>query len=685
MTINPLLAPSGLPNAAPAFDTIREEHYLPATKQAIESARARIETIKTQEPNFKNTIEGLEISSEDLDVATSIFYNQLSAVGGDDLHALAEEIGPILAAFSSDVSLDPLLFAKVKAVWDGRASKSLSPEEETLLEETYQGFVRGGALLPEDKKARLREIDTALSTLGPSFMNNVSKSAEAFTLSITQEKDIAGLPASALATARHAAQEKGLQGWLFTLDYPSYGPFMQFADNRALREKMWRAYSNRGWGEGPYNNGDIIQKTVALRAERASLLAYPSHADFVLERRMARSTATVLSFLETLKTAYKPAAHKELSELADFAGLQPPPYPPLSEGWEGYMMPWDVPYYSEKLRQHLFAFSSEDLRPYFPLERVLKGVFTHFERLFGLRFEAAKGHYPVWHPDVDVFDVYDKNGFVGTLYTDFYPRTGKKDGAWKTTYRNQGLHKGRVERPLVAIVCNFTKPTPDRPSLLTHGEVETLLHEMGHATHALLSRVRYRSLAGTSVKWDFVELPSQLQENWGYVREALDGMSGHYETGAKIPDVLFDKLCAAKRFMVGMGGLRQVAFATLDMAWHGGPVNATDVAAVEDEALEGLTLFPRLGGPSSAAFSHIFAGGYSSGYYSYKWAEVLDADAFEAFAEKEFYDEDVAKRLIDHILSRGGTEHPKILYHRFRGRDADPQALLRREGLIIDS
>ncbi|HBH26779.1 MAG TPA: peptidase M3 [Rhodospirillaceae bacterium] len=668
MTTNPLTDPPALPNGVPAFDHIREAHYLPAVKEGIARARARIEAVKVAEPSFQATIAGLETAGEDLDVIASVFFNQLSAVGGDALHALAEEVSPLLADFGSDVALDTDLFARVKAVWDGRQALSLTPEEATLLEDTYQGFARNGALLPEDKKTQLREIDAALSTLGPGFMHNVAKSAEAFTLHLTRDDEVAGLPESALDGARHAAQDKGLEGWLFTLDAPSCGPFLQFADRRDLRETMWRAFASRGWGGGTYDNGENIRKTVALRAERAALLGYATHADFVLERRMAGSVQAVWDFLDTLKAAYRPSAEQELDALRAASGLG------------ADLMPWDVGYYAEKLRQERFAFSSEDLRPYFPLERVLSGVFAHFEKLFGLRFESTD-RYPVWHKDVQAFDVYDAQGFVGTLYGDFYPRTGKKDGAWKTTYRNQGLHHGRVERPVVAIVANVTKPTADRPSLLTHREVEILLHEMGHATHALLSRVRYRSLAGTSVKWDFVELPSQLQENWAYERETLDALSGHYQTGEKIPDALIDKLRSARRFMVGTAGLRQVALATLDMAWHTGPGDVMDITAFEDAAVADCTLFPRLAGPFSAAFSHIFAGGYSAGYYSYKWAEVLDADAFGAFLEAGLYDRDTAARFVSEVLSKGGSERPEVLFHNFRGRDADPAALLRREGL----
>lgn len=677
---NPLLSPSTLPNGAPPFDRIREEHYLPAVEAAIEEARADVAAIKDNAaaPDFDNTIVALETSSETLGYVTAIFYNQLSAVGGDGLQALAEQIGPISAAFSSDVSLDPALFARVKAVYDGREALYLSREQEMLLEETYLGFVRSGALLDEAGKARMRDIAQRMSVLGPMFMNNVTKSADKFELWITDAADLAGLPESALAGLKAAAEEKERpEAWLVTLDMPSYAPFLQFADNRALREKVWRAFASRAWGD-EFDNSALILEIVALRNERARLLGFANHATFTLERRMARTPETVLDFLGTLKDAYRPAALRDLAKLQEFARANGGPDP---------LQPWDVGYYAEKMRQNLFAFTSEDFRPYYPLQKVLSGCFEHFSKLFGLKF-TANAAYPVWHDDVTAYDVTDEadGRLIGTLYADFYPRTGKKDGAWMCAYRNQGLFRGKVERPVVAIVCNFTKPTKDRPALLTHGEVETLFHEMGHAVHGLLSDVTYPSLSGTSVMWDFVELPSQVQENWTYHKETLDLLTGHYQTGATIPQDLIDKLNAAKNFMVGWAGLRQTGFALMDMAWHTADAAAiADVAAFEDAATRETALFPRLAGPMSASFSHLFAGGYGAGYYSYKWAEVLDADTFELFQERGLYDRATADAYRGHVLSKGGSEHPAVLYNRFRGRDPDPKALLRREGLLQDA
>ena len=680
MTNNPLLEPSALPNQAPDFDQIVTTHYLPAIEAAIEEARGNVTAIKSNSaaPNFENTIVALESASETLDHVSSVFFNGLSAMGGDALHEIATKIAPLSANFSSDVMLDEALFARVKAVYENRKNLQLTAEETTLLDDTYREFIRAGASLEGDKKQRLREIAQESSTLGPAFMQNATKSAEAFELPILDDADLAGLPQSAIDGAKSAAENKGYEGWLFTLDAPSFMPFLQYGDNRALREKIWRAFASRAWNDAFDNSGNI-QQIVALRHERAQLLGYDSHADYVLERRMAERPETVMAFLEKLKNAYRQAAENELAQLKSFARE--------TDGLED-LQPWDVSYYGEKLKEQLFEFSSEDLRPYFPLDNVLSGCFEHFSKLFGLRFDDASGKYPVWHEDVKAFDVFDdRNGaFLGTLYGDFHPRTGKNDGAWKTSYRNQGLFHGRVERPVIAIVCNFTKPTKDKPSLLSHREVTTLFHEMGHAIHGMLSNVTYRSHAGTSVLWDFVELPSQIQENWCLERETLDLFACHYETGEKIPEDLVEKLRKAKNFMVGFAGLRQVSFGLLDMAWHhGAPANIEDVAAFEDEVTKETSLFPRLAGPSSTAFSHIFAGGYSAGYYSYKWAEVLDADAFELFLERGLYDQDTAQKFRERVLSRGGAEHPKELYRNFRGRDAEPEALFRREGLLAAS
>ncbi len=674
---NPLLSDFTLPHGVPPFDLIQEDHYLPAVTKAIEEARANIEAIKTnaEAPDFANTVGALETASERLGSITTIFYNQLSAAGTDKLEELAQEIGPLSSNFGSDVIMDADLFKRVKAVYDQRDSLTLTAEEKTILEDCYKGFVRGGALLDEAKKQKLREINEQLSVMGPEFAKNAKKSAEAFTLVIHNEADLAGLPPTAVAAAAEEAEARDLKGkWVITLDYPSFGPFVTYADNRALREKVWRAFGSRAYKD-EFDNCDNVLKIVRLKDERAKLLGYKNHADFVLEQRMAEKAEAVMGFLKKLLAIYKPSAQKDLKDLKEFAAQR---------GFEGDIMPWDIAYYSEKLKEKLFAFSSEDLRPYFPLEPVLEGTFTHFSKLFGITFTPAK-NYPVWHEDVMTYNVTDsKSGeFMGVLYADFYPRKGKKQGAWMTSYREQGTFSEGMKRPLVAVVCNFTKPTKDAPSLLTHDEVLTLFHEMGHAMHMMLSNVKYPSHSGTSVLWDFVELPSQVQENWAYTKETLDLFAKHYQTGEPIPQDLLDKLYASKNFFVGWMGLRQANLGMLDMAWHStDPSSINDVAAFEDDVTKDTTLFPRMAGPTSTSFTHIFGGGYSAGYYSYKWAEVLDADTFELFMEKGLYDSETATRYKNEILAKGGSEHPSVLYRNFRGRDADPDALLRREGLL---
>lgn len=673
---NPLLAEFKHPHNAPPFDEIREEHYMPAVRAAIDEARANIEAIKknSENPTFDNTVAALELSSEKLGMASGIFYNQLSAAATDEMEALAQEIGPLSSNFSSDVIMDADLFKRVKTVYDQREKLNLTTEQATVLDDCYKGFVRGGALLDDAGKQRLREINEQLSVLSPDISKNIKKSSEAFTLVIDKEEDLAGLPQTAIDAAALEAEERDQKGkWVFTLDYPSYGPFVTYSDKRTLREQMWRAFGTRAYKD-EFDNCDNILKIVRLKDDRAKILGYKHHADYVLEQRMAKTPETVMSFLHKLADTYKPAAKKDLAQLKEFAA---------QSGFEGDIQPWDIAYYSEKLKEKLFDYSSEDLRPYFPLEPVLKGTFEHFSKLFGITFTPAK--YPVWHEDVMAYDVHDNatGNFMGLFYADFYPRKGKKPGAWMTSYREQGIFTGGMKRPFVAIVCNFTKPTKDAPSLLTHDEVLTLFHEMGHAMHMMLSDVQYASHSGTSVLWDFVELPSQVQENWAYKKETLDLFARHYKTGETIPAELIQKVNDSKNFFVGWMGLRQSNLGLLDMAWHSAdPTGINDVAAFEDDVTKDTTLFPRLAGPTSTSFSHIFGGGYSAGYYSYKWAEVLDADTFELFEEKGLYDAETASKYKTHILAKGGSEHPSILYRNFRGRDADPDSLLRREGLL---
>ncbi|MAM35191.1 MAG: peptidase M3 [Micavibrio sp.] len=675
---NPFFKTFDTPYSVPPFKEIEVGHFLPAIEAGIEKARKNIDAIKTNkdEPSFENTIEALECASEDLGYVSSIFYNLLSVIGGDDYNEVAEKISPLTADFSSDVSLDEELFARVKSVYDKRNSLDLETVEMTLLDDTYQGFVRSGALLGDEDKKILREINKQSSNLGTQFSQNVIKSSAKFELKITDEADLSGLPETIIESARHEAECKGYENtWLFTLDFPSFIPFLTYSDKREYREKMWKAFSNRAFKDD-HDNSDLIKKIVELRNKRSKLLGFNTFSDFVLERRMAKTTDSVMEFLETLRQTYRPAAEDDLKNLKSFAKEK--------DGIEE-LRPWDIGYYSEKRKQELYKFSEEDLRPYFPLQNVLEGTFLHFQKLFNLEFKKAE-NIPTWHDDVQAFEVQDKDtgDLFGILYADFYVRENKRSGAWKASFRDHGLYQGQQRPAIMEIVCNFSKPTPDKPSLHTHNEVLTLFHEMGHAIHALLGRTKYPSTSGTNVLWDFVELPSQVQENWLYERETLNMVSGHYETGDKIPDDLVEKLRSAKNYMSGWTGLRQVSLGLLDMAYH---VNDnltpdSDIIEFEDDAVKEAILFDRFGGPTSTSFSHIFAGGYAAGYYSYKWAEVLDADTFELFLEKGLYDKDTAMKYRHEILEQGGSDHPLTLYKKFRGREADPEALLRREGLI---
>lgn len=677
LSSNPLLKTSPHPHHAVPFPEIKVEHYLPALEEAIRRAKAGIEQIKNnpEAPSFANTIEAMEMNGELVEIISHVYYSQLSAETSDELQALAARIGPLMSNFSSDVLHDAKLFARVKAVHDGPERARLSPQQLTLLDDAYLDFARNGALLSPAQKEQLRKLDEDLSKLGPHFNDNVLKATNAFELWIKEEKELAGLPDSAREAAAHAASEKGQSGWLFTLDAPSYLAFMKYSDLREYREKMWRAYTSRCVG-GPFDNLELIKQIVGLRHQRANLLGYPTHADFVLKKRMAESPQVVNSFLERLLQVSKPAAQMEIAEVARFAREQ---------GGPRELMSWDLAYYSEKYKIAKFHFDEEQLRPYFKLESVVEGVFKHAQLLYGLQFKETSG-YPKYHKDVRVFEVTKEasGDFIGLFYADFFPRPSKKGGAWMTNFREQGHYVDGLMRPHVGIVCNFTKPMPGKPSLLTFMEVQTLFHEFGHALHGLLTQCYYRSQAGTNVYWDFVELPSQILENWTFEKEALDLFAHHYETGEAIPVALAQKIKDTARFMAGYQCLRQVNFGLLDMSFHDvDPSEIKDVATYEHRVTDRSSVLPQIPGTLfSTGFSHIFGGGYSAGYYSYKWAEVLDADAFELFKERGLFNREVAQKFETHILSRGGTEHPMVLYKRFRGREPDPNALLRRDGLI---
>lgn len=665
---------------APDFSTYIDFDYLSAIRKAIALAKTRIETIKAQPTQGFAAIVALETCDEELNDVLQIFYNLLGTDSTDTLQELAQEIGPLGAAFASDVSQDEGLFAIIKKLWDTRDTLGLTPVQTMVLEKHYLSFVRNGALLDAKAKARIKDIDAEESRLGPSFADNYRKSSKAFTLLITDEAELAGLPASARTAAAEEADAKGHAGaWLFTLDYPSYGPFMMYADRRDLRERMWRAFARRAFGDD-FDNQALVKTIVGLRHERAQLLGYKDYASYVLERRMAETPAQVHAFLERLTQVALPAAKSELNELEAFAKEAGATLP---------LKPWDVSYYAEKLKQARYAFDAEQLRPYFPVDAVLKGCFAHCERLFGLSFKAASG-YPLYHPDVQTYEVVDTESGkpLGLLYADFHPRDGKRSGAWQSTFRERRITctGGNVALPLAAIVCNFTKPTREAPSLLTFDEVETLFHEMGHALHTLLTDIDYPSISGTSVYWDFVELPSQIMENWLTEKETLDLFARHYQTDAPIPAPLLDALKQSQNFMAGSFLLRQIQLCTLDMAWHStNPALIGNVLDFERQTLAPLTLMPYEDGCVSTSFGHLFAGGYAAGYYSYQWAEVLDADAFSLFVENGLYHAPTGRAFREHVLSKGGSEHPLALFTRFRGRAPDPDAALRKRGLLPDT
>lgn len=683
---NPLFQESPLLDNAVCFSKIKPEHFLPALDHAIDLAKSNIAAIKNapEQITFKNTSEALEVSAEEVERVSGVFHYLYSAEGPDEIHALAKEIAPKLATFGSDVSLDPILFERIKKLYETRHTLKLNTEEARLLEKQYHDFVRNGALLNEEQKNQLRAIDQELASLAPLFSENVLRATNKFEMVITNENDLEGLPEGAREAAKSLADAKGLtNSWLFNLQYPSFAPFMQYASNRKLREQLWRAHNTKCFNDD-YDNQQNILKIVNLRNQRAQLLGYKTHAAFVLEERMAQTPEKVMTFLDALYGPYRKAAEKDIAELKEFKKSFD-----RGNNFDGHsneeLMPWDYAFYSEKLKEQKYSFNSEELRPYFPLDKCVQGIFEHAQRLFDLKFQPAT-NIEVYHPDVKVYEVRDvkTNDFVALFYTDLFPRETKKSGAWATTLREQGLYQGILRRPHAAIVCNFTKPTPSKPSLLTFDEVSTLFHEFGHALHMMLSQCRYHSLSGANVYWDFVELPSQIMENWIDHQESLDIFAHHYQTGKPLPQELVKKINDSSLFQIGYFSLRQLAFCYLDMAWHSSDLSQiTSLIDFEKRVTEKTRLLPWIEGSCvSTHFSHIFAGGYSAGYYSYKWAEVLDADAFEYFQEEGLFNRDIGQKFKDTILSRGGTEHPMEIYKNFRGREPDHQALLRREGLL---
>lgn len=674
---NPLLAEFATPFQTAPFHLIKTEHFLPAVKEAIQQAKAEIEKIKTESlPSFENTIEKLDHSGKKLGVISAIFFNLNSAETNDEIQRLAREISPLLTAHSNDILLDQELFQRVAKVFEEKDQLNLNPEQTTLLEKTYKSFVRNGAKLSPEDGEKLRKIDLELAQLSLKFGENVLAETNKFVHFVEHESDLEGLPEGIKEAAAQIAEEKGQPGkWAFTLDYPSYIPAMTYAKNRQLRKTLFMSYNTKSSKGDELDNKETIKNQLKLRHDRANLLGYSSHAQFVLEERMAKSPETVMEFLESLLQKAKPKAEADVREVADFAKKM--------DGLEN-LERWDFAYYSELLKKEKYALDDELLRPYFQLEKVIEGVFQTAGKLFGITFSPNQ-EIPVYHPEVTAYEVKDRNGkHLSVFYADFFPRPGKRNGAWMTSFRGQYVENGADCRPHISIVCNFTKPTKSKPSLLTFNEVTTLFHEFGHALHGILARSTYESLSGTSVYWDFVELPSQIFENWCYEKECLDLFAKHYQTGEMISTELIEKIKNSANFQQGYMTVRQISFALLDMAYHSkNPEGIVDIRAFEEEVMKKTDLLPKVPGTMvSTSFSHIFQGGYSSGYYSYKWAEVLDADAFELFQEKGVFDSETARSFETNVLSAGGTEHPSVLYRRFRGRDPKPEALLKRSGLI---
>ena len=675
MKDNPLLTESTNPYGAPAFDKIKTEHYKPAALAAIAEGKADIQKIVTnpEEPTFENTIEALEHSGRTLTKISGIFYNLLEACTNDKMQALAEELAPIATEYSMSIILNPELFQRIKTVYDNRENLDLNEEQAKLLEETYKSFSRNGANLSDEDKAVYAKLEEELSLATLKFGKNVLAATNAFSLEITDEAELAGLPQYVRDMAAQEAKDRGKEGWVFTLDVPSYSPFMKYSENRDLREKMWRAYNSKCIG-GEFDNTETIRQIVGLRIKEANILGYKTFADYALEVRMAKNPQTVDAFLENLMEKSLPFARRDVADIQKYAE---------QNGFNDKLMPWDFGYWSEKYQDEKYAINEELLKPYFELSSVQKAIFDLAGRLYGLKFSERKD-IPGYHPDVQVFEVKDENDrFMALLYMDFFPRDSKRGGAWMTSFREEGIFDGVEERPFVSLVTNFTKPTETEPSLLTFDEFTTILHEFGHALHGMLAEGTYSSLTGTNVARDFVELPSQIMENFAYEPEYLQSFAKHYKTGEVIPQELIDKIIAAKNYLAGYYSVRQLHYGMADMAWH--TVTAVPEASVvnyEKAVINKNQIMPDIEGiVFSPAFNHIFSGGYAAGYYSYKWAEVLEADAFSLFKEKGIFNKEVSTAFREKILSRGGIVDADVLFRDFRGRDPQPDALLEKCGM----
>lgn len=676
---NPLVKEWNTPFQTPPFNSIKTEHYKPAMLYAIEQAKQEVNAIivNRARPDFENTIVALERAGGLLNRISGVFFNINECMTSDQLQQIYMEIIPDLTAYGNDVSMNPLLFAKVKEVYDQRDDIALTTEQRMLLEKTYKSFIRSGALLEGAAKEEYRKVSEELSMLTNQYQMNVLAEQNAFFLNITNKKDLAGLPDYVIAAAREEAKARKQKGWTFTLQYPSFSPFMQYADNRDLREKMWRASAFEANNNNDKDNKEIARKIANLRLRMAQLLGYSSYAEYALEERMAQNPQTVNKFINDLFEASMPFAEKEVKEVQDYAN---------AHGFVGQIQRWDFSYWSEKLKNDKYAMDPSMFKPYFKLENVKKGVFDLADRLYNIEFRE-NNQIEKYHPDVTVYEVYDKadGKFLAVLYMDFFPRESKRSGAWMTAFREQYIDEnGNDVRPLIQLVCNFTKPTSKEPSLLTFDEVNTFLHEFGHCLHGIFASGTYQSISGTSVYRDFVELPSQIMENFATEKEFLDMFAVHYKTGEKIPQELIDKLIASQRYLAGYMSVRQLSFGMIDMAWHTITSPYTgDVIAMEKNAIAKTELMPVVeNSVMTTSFGHIFAGGYAAGYYGYKWAEVLDADAFAAFKEKGIFNREVSTSFRRNILSQGGKKHPMELYKAFRGHEPTNEALLRRCGFI---
>ena len=675
--VNPLLTDWKTVHQTPPFNEIKQEHFIPAIDQLLKEARTEVNGIinNPDAPTFKNTIVALEETGKKLSRATTILFNLNSAETDDTMQAIARDVSPKLSAYQNYVSLNEKLFKRVKTVYQQKDRLSLSPEDTKLLDDSYKGFVRSGANLEGSSRERFAEINTELSKLTLTFGENVLAETNAYQILVTDRKDLSGLPESEMEAAALLAKSKNKEGWMFNLQGPGYIAFMKFADNRKLREELYKAYTSRAYHSNTNNNEETIRKIVNLRLERAKLLGYPNHATFVLEERMAENPVRVNSFLQQLHEASRPSALQDLADVKEFA---------RGQGFMEDLARWDWSYWSEKLKSERYGFDEQALKPYFKLENVIEGVFELTNRLYGITFKENM-EIQLYHPDVKVYEVFDQDGsFLSVLYLDFFPRDGKRGGAWMTEFRPQSNLGGKSIRPVVSIVANFTKPTDTKPSLLTFYEVSTFLHEFGHGLHGMFANTVYEGLSGTSVYRDFVELPSQIMENWAIEKDFLDLFAVHYQTGEKIPAELVQKLIKSKNFQAATQSERQLSFGMTDMAWHSiaEPISG-NIVDFEKKSLESTELFPPLEGYClSTSFSHIFAGGYAAGYYGYKWAEVLDADAFSLFKKNGIFDRATAESFRKSILEKGGTAHPMVLYKAFRGQEPSITPLLEREGLV---